>query len=253
MGFCRGPVFLRFSSFDRVVTIVCAFIKGFRIGPNPISLRSILGAGLAVALMLGVQPSPAKADLKNLSHQSSIKFAPKSLDRARLPGKSNVYSLWQLEKPEPKVIAPGMKDPVSCLAMNIYFEARNEPYEGKVAVSHVVLNRVASSRFPSSICGVIREGGQKKKHACQFSWFCDGLEDIPKNRRAWKESVSIAKKVYDGKTKDPSRGAMWYHADYVSPDWRNDYPRLAKIGTHIFYGYGKSAASKKIVRNSIYN
>ena len=248
-----SPKFSAVLISDRVVNIVRAIFKGSHSGTISSSMRSFLGASFALVLMFCVAAPPAAADLKNLTHQSSIKFATKKLDRARLPGKSNVYSLWQLEKPEPKVIAPGMKDPVSCLAMNIYFEARNEPYEGKVAVSHVVLNRVASPRFPSSVCGVIREGGQKKKHACQFSWYCDGLEDIPKNQRAWKESVAIAKKVHDGKTKDPSRGAMWYHADYVSPDWRNDYPRLAKIGTHIFYGHGKSTASKKIIRNSIFN
>ena len=42
-----------------------------------------------------------------------------------------------------------------CLAKNIYFEAGNQPLIGKVAVSHVVLNRVDSSLYPDTICDVV--------------------------------------------------------------------------------------------------
>lgn len=46
------------------------------------------------------------------------------------------------------------------LAGLIYCEAGNQPYEGKVAVGAVVMNRVASGRFPNSIEGVIYQRGQ---------------------------------------------------------------------------------------------
>ena len=65
------------------------------------------------------------------------------------------------------------RDEISCLALNIYFEARNEPNEGKLAVSHVVMNRVMSSRFPGTVCKVIQQGGEIRRYRCQFSWWCD--------------------------------------------------------------------------------
>ena len=40
-------------------------------------------------------------------------------------------------------------DALRCMALNIYFEARGEPFLGKIAVGHVVLNRIAHSRYPS--------------------------------------------------------------------------------------------------------
>jgi spore germination cell wall hydrolase CwlJ-like protein len=61
-----------------------------------------------------------------------------------------------------------------CLAQNIYFEARGEPLLGKIAVGHVVLNRVADKRFPGHVCKVIQQGGNRRLHRCQFSWWCDG-------------------------------------------------------------------------------
>ena len=53
------------------------------------------------------------------------------------------------------------------LACVIDWEAGSEPYEGKLAVANVVLNRVRSSKFPSSISGVIYQNSQ-------FSGVSDG-------------------------------------------------------------------------------
>jgi hypothetical protein len=63
---------------------------------------------------------------------------------------------------------------IFCLALNVYFEARNEPVEGKVAVAQVVMNRKADPRFPDTICGVVYQGQKRKrdffpiKNKCQF-------------------------------------------------------------------------------------
>jgi len=128
-----------------------------------------------------------------------------------------------------------LSDDTFCLAQNIYFEARSEPKAGKLAVAHVVLNRVDSRRFPSSVCNVVKQGGEMVRHRCQFSWWCDGKSDRPRDRRAWRESVGLAKLVLGGRTDDPTGGALWYHADYVSPNWRNMFREGPKIGRHIFY------------------
>lgn len=49
---------------------------------------------------------------------------------------------------------------VRLLAALIYCEAGNQPYEGKVAVGSVVMNRIASGRFPNTLEGVIYQRGQ---------------------------------------------------------------------------------------------
>ncbi len=124
---------------------------------------------------------------------------------------------------------------IHCLALTLYFEARGEPDLGKKAVGHVVLNRVADRRFPDSVCGVVRQGGDKKRYRCQFSWYCDGQSDKPENRRAWQRAKALAQKVFWGYDEDPTDGALWYHADYVSPSWRRAFTKGPTIGQHIFY------------------
>ncbi len=124
---------------------------------------------------------------------------------------------------------------IQCLALNIYFEARSEPELGRHAVGHVVMNRVSDPRFPDTICDVIRQGESKKRHRCQFSWFCDGQSDRPTNSRAWQNSELIAHYVYWGFSQDPTYGALWYHADYVAPSWRKAFVRGPEIGRHIIY------------------
>lgn len=124
---------------------------------------------------------------------------------------------------------------VHCIALNIYFEARSESLMGKVAVGHVVMNRVLSPRFPRSACDVIQQGGQKRLHRCQFSWWCDGKADAPKHARSWSKAMKIAKLIYAGEIADPTQGALWYHADYVNPRWRRAFDMTVKIGRHMFY------------------
>ena len=127
------------------------------------------------------------------------------------------------------------REEIACLALNIYHEARGEPDEGKLAVSHVVMNRVASERFPGTICEVVRQGGELRRNRCQFSWWCDGRSDVPDDEQEWLRSTQVALAVYWGRSQDPTEGALWYHADYVKPAWRKDFIRGPKIGRHIFY------------------
>jgi spore germination cell wall hydrolase CwlJ-like protein len=150
-----------------------------------------------------------------------------------------------LFQPSPASATGGFVEEVNCLALNIYFEARDQPTEGKLAVGHVVMNRVASPRFPKSVCKVVRQGGEIRRNRCQFSWWCDGRSDEPRNEFAWNESIYIAKKIFIGFTADPTNGALWYHADYVRPPWHKSLKQVRKIGQHIFYQNGKSAKRSK--------
>lgn len=128
-----------------------------------------------------------------------------------------------------------LNEEITCLAQNIYFEARSEPVDGMLAVGHVVLNRVASDTFPGSICAVVRQGGERRRHRCQFSWWCDGRSDKPRDKMAWDAARLVAWFVYHGHTQDPTGGALWYHADYVDPHWREAFIQGPQIGRHIFY------------------
>lgn len=128
-----------------------------------------------------------------------------------------------------------LESELDCLARNVYFEARGEPDQGKAAVAHVVMNRAASGSFPNTACAVVRQGGAKVRHKCQFSWWCDGRSDQPSDGPAWATSQEIAEKVYWGDSDDPTAGALWYHAVAVKPVWRKALVRGPQIGDHIFY------------------
>ena len=121
-----------------------------------------------------------------------------------------------------------------CLAKNIYFESRNQPKIGKIAVAQVTLNRVKSDKFPSTVCEVIYQGGEQRNR-CQFSWYCDGKKDEPTDGPAWDESVYLALLVYGDGFLDVTEGALWYHATYVSPSWAEHYQKTVRINNHIFY------------------
>ena len=118
---------------------------------------------------------------------------------------------------------------LDCVARNIYFEAANQSTIGKLAVGLVVRNRVESSRYPDTICGVVNQRSQ-------FSWVNDGKSDTPKDDWAWKDSKKIAKDILDGKADFIDFDhVMHYHADYVSPHWSKKKLMVAQIDQHIFY------------------
>ena len=155
---------------------------------------------------------------------------------------------------------------IECLARNIFYESGGEPLEGKVAVGIVTINRSQDPRYPNTICGVVKQkttfnstktetvietvpGGllsatkqvakqqtrTVQRVVCQFSWYCDSAHKARAiNKPAYNESMVVAKKVLLEGFRLPSlEPALYYHADYVNPQWRLD--RITKIGAHIFY------------------
>jgi len=134
-------------------------------------------------------------------------------------------------------LSPQAKKQVECLAQNIYFESAHEPQKGQIAVGMVTMNRVKSGIFPDTICGVVK---QKVQQTCQFSWYCEGKFDVKSlthfNNSVYNGIREIAVYVYANHDviDDPSQGALFYHADYVNPKWKN-VTYLTKIGHHKFY------------------
>ena len=127
---------------------------------------------------------------------------------------------------------------LQCMAENIYYEAATQSYAGKIAVGQVVLNRLKTNGYPSTICGVIYEGSQNiHTTSCQFSWTCMPRKAIDKSSLYWGQSLGAAKELLTRKDTiiDITEGATNYHADYVKPPWAKQLRFITKIDQHIFY------------------
>ncbi|MBC7139973.1 MAG: cell wall hydrolase [Defluviimonas sp.] len=119
-----------------------------------------------------------------------------------------------------------------CLATALYFEARGESLHGQAAVAEVILNRVETSAYPDSICGVVN---QKGDGGCQFSFACDGKPETVGEPRAWDRAARIARAMLDGAPRRLTRGATHFHSVAVTPGWSRSFIRTARIGAHVFY------------------
>jgi len=125
---------------------------------------------------------------------------------------------------------------LDCLAKNIYYEAGSEPFEGKVAVAQVTMNRAASGKFPNDVCAVVYQKSIiLERVVCQFSWYCENGGKPPiRSREQYNESMEVAKKVLlEGFRLDIMKQAMYFHGDYVNPNWGKS--KIGQIGRHIFY------------------
>ena len=161
-----------------------------------------------------------------------ILFFTQGMAEAKIPTKLKV-TYHQL--------SPEAKEQVDCLAHNIYFEAATEPAEGQIAVAFVTYHRMKSGKYPNTYCGVVK---QRLGEVCQFSWWCDAKANYRSTKKLLTtESNSLYNDVlnravhfyvHHDTMKDPSKGALFYHADYVNPGWSN-MRTTAVVGRHIFY------------------
>jgi spore germination cell wall hydrolase CwlJ-like protein len=126
---------------------------------------------------------------------------------------------------------------LTCLARNVYFEARGEPVKGQRAVAEVTLNRVASGRYADSICDVVYQKGwdnARNRYVGAFSW--TEFKNLPNpGGEAWKQAWQAAEEVYYGTEPPVVEGATHFHAVYIKPDWAEGRKVIAKIGQHVFY------------------
>ena len=127
---------------------------------------------------------------------------------------------------------------IECMAKAIYFESRNEPLAGQLAVGLVVKNRSMSDIFPKDICSVVYEGVHDARgipivNQCQFSWYCDGLQKRQLDMVQWESALCLAKVILMGKIFDFTEGALFFHSISINPRW--NLKRIGSIGNHIFY------------------
>lgn len=131
-----------------------------------------------------------------------------------------------------------------CMAQNIYFEAANQSFAGKLAVAHVVMNRVEDLQFPNEVCDVIYQAKTRVnwkgnevpiRNQCQFSWYCDGKSDEPVDSKTWIKSLYIADLALTGQYPDITEGSLYYHADFIYPYWADELQHVVTIDNHLFY------------------
>jgi N-acetylmuramoyl-L-alanine amidase len=126
---------------------------------------------------------------------------------------------------------------ILCLARNVYFESRGEPIAGQRAVAEVTMNRLASGRYPRTVCGVVYQKNWdplRGRYVGAFSWTeFDTLS--PPIGTQWLQAWEVAEAVYYGREPRVLDGAMFFHAVYIRPDWAKTKKPLARIGGHIFY------------------
>jgi N-acetylmuramoyl-L-alanine amidase len=162
-----------------------------------------------------------------------------------------VAHLWQdhrtVERLDTRVAELERARELECLARNVYWEARSESERGQRAVAWVTLNRVDHPHYPNSVCAVVAQAktdtqGRPLRNLCQFSWFCDGKPDEPRDPVAWHRAKQIAWEVMGKRErgemqKDPTRGAVFYHATWMesAPAWAETKRPTVQLGQHAFY------------------
>ena len=123
--------------------------------------------------------------------------------------------------------------PLFCLAMAVFFEARDQPLAGQQAVAEVVMNRVESTRFPDTVCDVVFQHKQ-------FSFTHDGLSDDYTKHTGNifdRQAIDIAETIAESTLKGDRLGvtSTHYHTTSVSPYWSNVYLKDGRVGDHYFF------------------
>lgn len=115
---------------------------------------------------------------------------------------------------------------IKCMTTAIYHESRGEPLQGQIAVAHVILNRVDSSRYPDDACEVVYQPNQ-------FSYIERAQPDYTSH--AWEVATREAIMAYLRLTDDVTYGAKHYYAhDKVYPFWADTGDVSVKIAGHTF-------------------
>jgi len=203
--------------------------------PSGIETITMRPASVNERLAQGATPSIGRAMALASTTPAPADATP--VEVVSLPSQSNMSAVPQSDRPNYAALIDEDKAgrEKKCLAEAIYFEARSEPEEGQAAVAQVVLNRVASGLYPTSICGVVYQN-RHRYNGCQFSFACEGKSLRVTEPESWETAERVAESVMDGKTYlSDVGGATHYHANYVRPRWARRLERMDVIGHHIFY------------------
>ncbi|HZP10773.1 cell wall hydrolase [Methyloceanibacter sp.] len=114
-------------------------------------------------------------------------------------------------------------DERTCLIRAMYFESNRSSRDGLMAVGTVVMNRVASPRYPNTICGVVGQPGQ----------FARGVMTAPLNPRELPAVERAADAILAGERYKPIGDAMFFHVAGLKIPYRVEY--MAVAGGNAFY------------------
>ena len=211
---------------------------------HPFRSALLVFAALSAATVAPAQVRPASASeplLSSGSNEIPAMVVPAVLSTPELPDVLAPIDESSSSEPEaPATVTGDLASMVAqlrssdagsreleCLAGAIYFESKSESLKGQLAVGHVIANRAASGRFPSSYCGVVYQRSQ-------FSFVRGGkMPRIARSGLQWKNAVAIAQIVDQKLQPTPVSKALFFHARRVSPGWR--LTRVATLGNHVFY------------------
>jgi spore germination cell wall hydrolase CwlJ-like protein len=153
--------------------------------------------------------------------------------------KSETITTSEVQAVDPAGTAP-LEDAITCLARSIYWEAKGVTDADMEGVAGVVMNRLGHEGFPDTVCGVVKQGSEK--HACQFSWWCDGRADQVKEDDEYALAKEIARKALNKQLTDRTHGALYFHDKTVKPDWAKQYIKTGETPKFLFYKPGGGTA-----------
>lgn len=178
------------------------------------AITAVITFSIVMGLTLILQESQQTIQLYEIKHEKLV------IEKLP-PTKIKYENLTERDKKE-----------IDCLARNMYFEAGHEPRDGVMAVGMVTMNRLISQKFPQTVCEIVY---QKTGKIYQFSWVPIRNNSTKIDQEVYNKVLQKAITIYFNHRdmEDVSRGALFFHADYINPKWQRE--KVAHIGRHIFY------------------
>lgn len=126
------------------------------------------------------------------------------------------------------------------MALTMWGEARREGELGMRAVGHVIDNRRRSGRHGGYATDTVSaayqfscwNAGDPNRRALDT---IDTLRPDSADHRAWSAAKRIAAEILEGRSADPTGGALFYHTFAVAPRWSAGVPPIRRIGSHLFF------------------
>ena len=178
----------------------------------------------AFAFTCGMMAVPAMAQDDSDVHPTRLDAIMQTVTADDQPVRNGYASLADA------VAAQSFDDPLDeesrCMAGAIYFESKGEPLSGQLAVADVILNRIRSGRFASTICSVVTQPGQ-------FSFVRDGRVPDIADCAHYRTAIAVARVAMADAWQSPAAGALFFHARRISPGWHREH--IATIGNQVFY------------------
>lgn len=122
-----------------------------------------------------------------------------------------------------------MLEAIFCISLAVYFEARDQPDLGQLAVAYTIINRVERPRrFPDAHCEVVYE-------PYQYTFYWDGKPEIIRNPEAHAKAWAISAMAYFKLLPDPTHGSTHYHKKSHRVWWSRGHSPVVRIKDHEFY------------------